>query len=92
MDGFSFGQAFGAGFRVIGRNPLAVLAWAAVYLLFLILPALLMVSYALPAIIAATAEMAANPGPPNPAQLGQSQSPQPLSFMQTMEAKAAGLL
>ena len=35
MDSFSYGRAIGAGFRVIGRHPLAVVMWAAVYLVFL---------------------------------------------------------
>jgi hypothetical protein len=69
MGEFSYGQAIGAGFRLIGRHPLALLAWSAVYLIFLILPALAFVSYAFPLIIAASREMATHPGRPDPAQL-----------------------
>jgi hypothetical protein len=69
MGSFSFGRAVGAGFRVIGRHPLAVLAWAAVYLVFVILPALALAAYALPALIAATKDMASHAGGPDLAQI-----------------------
>lgn len=51
MAGFSYVQAIGAGFRVIGRKPWAVLAWAAAYLLLAALPLLLILSQVLPDII-----------------------------------------
>jgi len=38
MGDFSAGAAIGAGFRLIGREPLAFLAWAAAYLVVGILP------------------------------------------------------
>jgi hypothetical protein len=41
MPAISAGAAIGAGFRAIGRNPLALLYWAGVYLLLHTLPSLL---------------------------------------------------
>lgn len=69
MDSFSYGQAIGAGFRVVGRKPLAVVIWAAVYLLLAILPALAIVAFVLPQTIAAYQQMAVHVGPPDPAQM-----------------------
>jgi hypothetical protein len=72
MEGFSFGQAIGAGFRVMGRNPVAVLMWAAVYLVFLLLPALALLRYVLPDMISAmqqAAEHAAEHTRPDPAAM-----------------------
>ena len=42
MPSISAGAAIGAGFRAIGRNPLALLYWAGVYLILHTLPALLL--------------------------------------------------
>jgi hypothetical protein len=69
MDSFSFGQALGAGFRVIGRKPLAVVIWAAVYLLLVALPALALAAFVLPQTVAAYQQMAVHVGPPDPAQM-----------------------
>jgi hypothetical protein len=38
MRDFSAGEAIGAGFRLIGREPIAVLAWTAIYFLIGFLP------------------------------------------------------
>src|ERR1700755_1712497 len=76
MQSFSCGAAIGAGFRVIGRHPLAVLAWAAVYLIFVLAPALAVVRYVLPDVLAgvqqAAQQAAQHPGlhaRPDPAAL-----------------------
>src|SRR5690242_8191706 len=37
---FSIGDAVGSGFGLISRRPLSVLAWAAVYLVLVVIPAL----------------------------------------------------
>jgi hypothetical protein len=68
MDDFSFGNAIGAGFRVIGRNPLAVVIWAAAYLLLVVLPALAFLANVIPTVLAATQAAAAHVGRPDPAQ------------------------
>jgi hypothetical protein len=69
MDDFSFGEAIGAGFRVIGRNPLAVLIWAAAYLLLVGLPALAFVAHVIPVALAAAQDAKAHMGHPDPAQV-----------------------
>jgi hypothetical protein len=48
MQNFSASRAIGAGFRLIGREPLAVLVWTAAYFLIGILPQLLIFSAILP--------------------------------------------
>ncbi|MGZ3375315.1 MAG: hypothetical protein ACXU8S_01845 [Phenylobacterium sp.] len=61
MGDFSFGDAIGVGFRVVGRAPLSVLAWAATYLLLVFGPALALLKYGLPAMIAAAEAASAHP-------------------------------
>src|SRR6185312_12182319 len=48
MDGFSVGKAIGAGFRLIGRHPAAVLVWMLVYLAIGVLPHLGVMALILP--------------------------------------------
>jgi hypothetical protein len=69
MDDFSYGQAIGAGFRVIGRRPLAVLTWAAVYLVLVVAPAVAMLAVLPPKMLGAMRDMGAHTGPPTAAQL-----------------------
>lgn len=68
MDDFSFGDAIGAGFRVIGRNPLAVVIWAAAYLLLVGLPTVAFMANVVPAVLAAAQEAKAHVGRPDPEQ------------------------
>ena len=68
MDDFSFGGAIGAGFRVIGRNPLAVLIWAAAYLLLVGLPTAAFMANIIPAMAAAAQQASTHVGRPDPAQ------------------------
>jgi hypothetical protein len=82
MDSFSFGQAIGAGFRVIGRRPLAVLAWAAVYLVFVIVPALAVLRYMLPDMIAAMQQAALH--------AGEHTRPDPTAMM-ALRSRTSGL-
>jgi hypothetical protein len=49
MEAFSAGRAIGAGFRLIAREPLAVLAWAAVFLVAGVVPQVAIVSVIVPA-------------------------------------------
>lgn len=68
MTGFSYGQAVGAGFRVLGRTPWAVLAWAGAYLLMVALPSYLLIAQALPDMITTyrdAAQAAVGGAPPN---------------------------
>jgi hypothetical protein len=72
MASFSFGGAIGAGLRVIGRHPLAVPVWAAVYIVFVALPAIAIVIHVLPDAIASIHEAAQRAGPgarPDPTRL-----------------------
>jgi hypothetical protein len=50
MGSVSTGAAIGAGFRLIGREPLAFLVWALVYVVIGVLPQLWVVSQMLPSI------------------------------------------
>jgi len=68
MGDFSFGDAIGAGFRVIGRKPLAVLIWAAAYLLLVGLPTAVFVAHVIPAMAAAAQAASMHVGRPDPAQ------------------------
>ena len=67
MAKFSGGEAIGAGFRVIGRHPGAILIWAVVYLVLGILPKVAMFGMIAPdfweTIKQATANGAAGGGP-----------------------------
>jgi len=70
MERFSFGEAIGAGFRVIARYPLAVPIWAAVYVLFVAVPTIAVLAHVLPAAIASLQDAALNGhGRPDPAQI-----------------------
>ena len=51
MSNFSAGDAIGAGFRLVAREPLAVLAWAAAYLLLGVLPQYGLLALAVPNIL-----------------------------------------
>lgn len=66
MTTFSFGGAVGAGFGVIARNPLAFLAWCAVYLVVALGPLALMAATLWPqfSALAALAEAEADPDSP----------------------------
>jgi hypothetical protein len=52
MAGFSFGEAFGSGFRVIGRDPLALVAWTIAYLVIGLLPIVGVAALMLPDLVA----------------------------------------
>jgi hypothetical protein len=58
MAGFSYVQALSAGFRVLGRKPWVVLAWAVAYLVLAVLPLTLIVSQVLPDVVATYREAA----------------------------------
>jgi hypothetical protein len=74
MGDFSVGDAIGSGFRLVGRAPLAVLAWAAVYLALVLAPTLALVRFGMPAIIAAVEQTQAHSGAPDPAGMMALQS------------------
>jgi hypothetical protein len=72
MGGFSYGRAVTAGFRLVGRHPLAVLNWAVAYLVFVALPIFVILAYALPQIVAGYQEslaQAAHHLRPDPARM-----------------------
>jgi len=71
MATFSFGSAFGAGFAVIGRNPLAFLAWCVVYLVVALGPLGLMAATMWPQIDALAALAEAEVSPDSPAATQQ---------------------
>jgi len=48
MSGFSLGDAFASGFRLIGRRPGAILAWAVVFFVLGLLPTFLVFALAAP--------------------------------------------
>jgi hypothetical protein len=52
MAGFSYVQAIGSGFRVIGRKPWVILAWAVTYLVLAVLPLTLIMAQVLPDVLA----------------------------------------
>jgi hypothetical protein len=58
MANFSFAEAMGAGFKILGRRPLAVLIWAVAYLLLVAGPGLALSAWVLPQMIAALREAA----------------------------------
>ena len=74
MGDFSFGAALNSGFRLIARNPLALLWWSAVFLVVVGLPVMLFVVYVLPSLIAAIQETVRNAGPPDPFRMMELQS------------------
>jgi hypothetical protein len=74
MGDFSYGRAIGAGFRLIGRRPLAVLIWAAVYLVLVVAPAVAMLALVLPRMLAAVRDIGAHNGPLTAPQLVALQS------------------
>ena len=82
MDSFSYGRAIGAGFRVIGRHPLAVVMWAAVYLVFLLLPAIAVLRSVLPDMVAAWQQAALH--------AGEHARPDPAAMM-ALRSRAYGL-
>lgn len=56
MADFSFAEAMGAGFKILGRRPLAVLIWAVAYLLLVAGPGVALSAWVLPQMIAALGE------------------------------------
>jgi hypothetical protein len=60
MASISYARAVSAGFRVIGRKPWAVLAWAGAYLVLAALPLILIMSGVLPDVIATYRDAAHN--------------------------------
>jgi|GEM_PF-590770 hypothetical protein len=51
MSGFSLGDAFASGFRLVGRRPGVILAWALAFFVLGLLPALLVWALAAPDVI-----------------------------------------
>ena len=74
MTTFSFGGAVGAGFGVIARNPLAFLAWCAVYLVVALGPLALMAATIWPQFGALAALAEAEVDPDSPAATQQMMS------------------
>lgn len=74
MTTFSFGGAVGAGFGVIARNPLAFLAWCAVYLVVALGPLALMAAAIWPQFGALAALAEAEVEPDSPAATQQMMS------------------
>lgn len=74
MTTFSFGGAVGAGFGVIARNPLAFLAWCAVYLVVALGPLALMAATVWPQFGALAALAEAEVEPDSPAATQQMMS------------------
>ena len=74
MTTFSFGGAVGAGFGVIARNPLAFLAWCAVYLVVALGPLALMAATIWPPFGALAALAEAEVDPDSPAATQQMMS------------------
>ncbi len=52
MADFSFGQAIGAGFKILARRPLAVLIWAVAYIVLVAAPSVGLMAWLLPQMIA----------------------------------------
>jgi hypothetical protein len=52
MADFSFGQAIGAGFKILGRRPLTVLIWAVAYLVLVAAPSFGLMAWVMPQMIA----------------------------------------
>jgi hypothetical protein len=71
MATFSGGQALGSGFRVIARNPLAVLVWCATYLVLALGPWALIAAVLWPQFQALAAMNAAEVSPDSPAATQQ---------------------
>jgi len=95
MDGVSVSKAIGAGFGLIARRPLAVLAWMAAYLLIGVLPHLGVMALILPQWIQMMQEVASSaashtPMPPAAmmrAQMGMMQL-QPLAWLVGVASQA----
>lgn len=60
MADFSFGQAIGAGFKILARRPLVVLIWAVAYLVLVAGPSFALLVWLLPQTLAALREAAPN--------------------------------
>lgn len=95
MGDFSIGNAIGAGFRLIGRHPLAVLAWMATYLVIGVLPHLAVMAMILPEWMRMTQEIASSSIGRDPmgtaemmrAQMGMMQL-QPLAWLAGVVSQA----
>jgi hypothetical protein len=59
LGGFSATRAIGAGFRLIGREPLAFLAWALVYLVVGLIPQFAAMALIVPAVLRTSHELSA---------------------------------
>ena len=85
MSSFSISEAFGAGFRVIARKPLAVAVWGIIYMLLTLGPFLVVMAVAGPALFA----QAAGGAEPDAALLaGPLGIIQPISWIASMAAVA----
>lgn len=95
MASFSVSQAFGEGFRLIGRRPLSVLAWGLAYLVVGVAPVVLVGAYAFPDLVSAfrqIGEDAARGVEPTSTQMLALQSKfmlfQPIVFLSSIAARA----
>jgi len=92
MSGFSLGDAFASGFRLIGRRPGAILAWAVVFFVLGLLPTFLVFALAAPDLfqlfqqaMTEAARTAGERSPPDLAKLFELQS-------KLLGARAVGFL
>src|SRR5687768_15858637 len=83
MTEFSITQALGAGFRLIGRKPLAVLAWGFLHALIVWVPLLLLMAAFMPSLMSAS-----EGGAYNPAALAGINALQPISWITSIVANA----
>lgn len=86
MASFSIGEAYGAGFGLVGRKPLQVLAWGIVYSALNMLPFLLMIWLVGPEIIKAWGDLVANAAANGDPEQGMEQFTQTMSRVNSFEA------
>lgn len=88
MASFSIGEAYGAGFGLIGRRPMSVLAWGVVGTVLQLLPTALMLAIAGPSIMEAWGDMVAGSmagEDPQASMRGLEQAMQGLNAFQALD-------
>lgn len=86
MSNFSISEAYGAGFRLVVRKPLPVLAWGIVYSVLTLLPYLLMFWLLGPDMIKAWGDLIANAAANGDPQEGMQQFTDTMSQANSFEA------
>lgn len=92
MRSFSAGEAIGAGFRLIGREPVAFMMWSLAYLVVGLLPQIAVVAAMIPEFAALYRESAGGAVEPTPGEMLRMQARmmtlQPISYLASIVSYA----